>query len=171
MTARPIRLARLRLAGAGLASFAFAVVACGEPRPSATATTAQSPLVTSAADSTQSAAPARNVGASREASQAADTSFRLSRVEELSTTSAAQSEFGRACARLLRNATDGREYMLRKSSVETKKKEDSTTITTQLTRAVGDYDVIGSSAAGSESRRLRVDCVTGRAVGWVDPGT
>jgi hypothetical protein len=116
----------------------------------------------------RSASLDRNVGCSSEGTQRADTAV-LMWVEEVPATHVENPpSVGRACAMRLRDTTDGREYLLRKSWVETKTHEGSATVTTQLERAVGDYDVIGRSPAEPKKpappRRLRNG--TGGGAGW-----
>lgn len=78
--------------------------------------------------------------------------------------------FGRACAMRLRDPRDSTELLLVRSEVSVKEARGGKEI--RLERAEGEYIQL----SGDENRRatgplLRVDCVTGRALGWANPET
>ena len=76
--------------------------------------------------------------------------------------------FSQSCARRLRDPRDGRELLLMHSQITTSMTKQSDTTVTQLDRATGDYAPMSENPRGrSDQLDLRVDCVTGRAVGWV----
>jgi hypothetical protein len=76
--------------------------------------------------------------------------------------------FSQSCARRLRDPRDGRELLLMHSLITTSMTKKSDTAVTQLDHAMGDYAPMSDRPRSvSDSLDLRVDCVTGRAVGWV----
>ena len=76
--------------------------------------------------------------------------------------------FAGACAQTLRIATDGRELRLMQSKVTTAAENKDGTASTRLVSAIGEYAVVSPEfRKGGRSPRLRVDCVKGRATGWV----
>jgi hypothetical protein len=80
-------------------------------------------------------------------------------------------DFSHSCARRLRDPRDGRELLLMHSQITTSMKKTGDTTVTQLKGAAGDYALMSDDPRGqSDSLNLRVDCVTGRAVGWVARG-
>jgi hypothetical protein len=81
---------------------------------------------------------------------------------------AGTAEFFQICARRLRDPRDGRELLLMHSQITRSTTKKSDTTVTRLDHATGDYAPMSDDPRGqSDSLYLRVDCVTGRAVGWV----
>ena len=79
--------------------------------------------------------------------------------------------FSQSCARRLRDPRDGRELLLMHSLITTSMTNKSDTTMTHLDHAMGDYAPMSDNPRGeSDALDLRVDCVTGRAVGWVARG-
>ena len=100
----------------------------------------------------------------------------LERAAELPETAAASSAggtaaFARVCAMLLRDPRDGREMLLVRSHVTAPITREGATTVTRLESATGDYALLTADRRRREPPPyLRVDCTSGRAVGWVEAG-
>ncbi len=164
----PPRHAPLRVAGAALTSLACVAAACRTPRPAAAPAPAAGDVFRT--DSARFAATARDDRA-LDASVVPDSTLRgvrLVRAAELPGAAAGPVVDG-ACAMRLRHPRSGREYLLRRSFTVAPTTREGATLVTRLERAVGEYeplDVPSSGGADLTGARLRVDCVTGEAVGW-----
>lgn len=81
--------------------------------------------------------------------------------------------FARACAMRLRDPRDGRELLLVRSMIAAAPDAAAGGATvTRLERATGDYALLTADGRAREAPPyLRVDCTSGRAAGWVAPGS
>jgi hypothetical protein len=81
---------------------------------------------------------------------------------------AGTAELSRSCARRLRDPRDGGELLLMHSLITTATAKRGDTTATQLEHATGEYALLSDSQPGrGDSVNLRVDCVSGHAVGWI----
>ena len=71
----------------------------------------------------------------------------------------------------LRDPRDGRELLLVRSRISTPMTTGGGVTVTRLESALGDYALLTTDGGrGLAGPHLRVDCISGRAVGWVTPG-
>jgi hypothetical protein len=83
----------------------------------------------------------------------------------------AQGDFDRACAMRLRDPRDGSEMLLVRSRISTPTRSEGGATITQLESATGEYALLTADGRRQEpGRRVQVDCITGRATGWIAPG-
>jgi hypothetical protein len=83
----------------------------------------------------------------------------------------AQADFGHACAMRLRDPRDSSEMLLVRSRISTPTRSEAGRTITQLESATGEYALLTADGRRREpGRHVQVDCITGRATGWVAPG-